>query len=392
MSFKIAYASCDYMHNPSPGWRRLMQHSPNVFISQGDTPYSNGQATQLYGYTTPAFSAATTEAEALDKLRQHWKKPTCDALLLDMASRSAQCYYQPDDHEWADDNWDHTNTNLGGSFTTQALVNTHWDRVNKAITTFMGERWNNPTINSAGNTARPSGSLGSGENPSALLYGIRYFVADYDINGALVRTSIGPSVASTVGAYCRVIFTDCISYRSPEAATDNSGKVMFGAQQEAWFLATVAASSGIPFVLVSSTKKLWRGTGDVGDNSDTFGNYTTERQRILAAMQDTGVRAIWLSGDRHTPTVCETRVASGSIADMIDITACPISGIVNGVGTTYPELIWKSSNRAYGLLTIDSTLNVEIRNSFTGSVMWSATFNSYSNAPVYSAAPLAARL
>lgn len=391
---RIVWASCDDTNAATPGWHRVREHQPHLFISQGDTPYTNAATNNLYGFgTMPAFTASTTEAQALDKLRQLWKKPTADALLLDLAARGAQAIYQPDDHEWADDNWDHTNAALGGSFTTQALVNTHWDRVNKALTTFMGERWNNPAPDAALNTQRPSGALGSGENPSASLYPIRYFVQDYDLLGSLIRTAVGPTVPADAGAAVRVVFLDCISYRSPNAATDNSSKVLLGAQQEAWLLAVLAASAAIPHVLISSTKKLWRGSGGVSDNSDTFGNFTTERQRILSAIQAMGVRPIWLSGDRHTLTVCETRVATGSVCDMIDITACPIGVEVNGVGPTYPELIWKTSVQGYGLVAVDQAgLTAELREANTGSVLWTARFAPYSNAPIYTNSVTAIRL
>lgn len=382
---KIAWASCDDAHAATPGWDLIRQHAPHLFISQGDTPYANAATNNLYGFgTMPAFTAGTTEAEALDKLRQHWKKPTADALLLDIAARNARAVYQPDDHEWADDNWDHTSASLGGSFTTQALVNTHWDRVNRAITTFMGERWHNPPPDASSNTQRPSGALGGGQSPSASLYPIRYFVQDFDLGGAVIQTAVGPTVPSHSRALVRVIFLDCISYRSPNSATDDGGKVLLGSQQEAWLLAVLEASAAIPHVLISSTKKLWRASGGVSDNSDTFGDFTTERQRVLEAVQATGVRPIWISGDRHTLTVCETRVATGGVCDMIDITACPISVAVNGVGSTYPELIWKSSAHGYGLITADANgLTAEIRNALTGSVMWSASFSAGSNEPIY---------
>lgn len=378
MTWSIAWASCDNMGSATPGWLNILAHAPRVFISQGDTPYCNGASSGLYGVpSSPAFTASTTQADALVKYQQFWSKPSAAALL---ANRSAGmlAYYQPDDHEWADDNWDHTNAGLGGSFTTQALINTHWQLCNAALTQFLAASWDNPTPNAAGNTDRPSGALAEAQNPPTTAYPIKYFSLDLDAVGAVTA---GPSLV-------RIIFLDCISYRSPAAATDNSSKRMLGAQQEAWLEARLLEARGVPYVVISSTKKLFRGTGD---NGDTFGDYTTERNRVLSMIGSTGTKPIWLSGDRHTLHVMESRVASGGLCDLVDICACPIGVSVNGV-TGCPEMIWKSDRVGYGLLTVGQTsLRAEIREANSGSVLWRADFAPGSNVPIFDE-PMAYRI
>lgn len=371
MTWQIAWASCDDLQRRTPGWSRIAAHQPKVFISQGDTPYTNGATSvTLYGYAAAAaFSATTTQAQALDKYRQFWAKPTA-ASLLALRSSGMLAYYQPDDHEWADDNWDHSSDSLGASFTTQALINTHWKRCNDAGIEFLAETWDNPVPDAAGNTQRPSNCTAEAQNPPTTDYPIRYFYKDFDEGG--VVTSGRP--------HCRIIFIDCITYRSPQAAVDDASKKMLGDQQEAWLEAVLDDSRMIPFVLISSTKKLYRGSTD---NSDTFGNYTTERDRLLTMINATGVKPIWLSGDRHILHITNHRVADGGLADIIDITACPIGVDVNTVGNDVEGLVWKYGRHGYGLITVGDTLLIELRDAVTGSVIWHATFNPFSNEPVY---------
>ena len=370
--WKLAYASCDTTATRTPGWELIAAHSPRVLIAQGDTPYVNGASNNQYGYVTmPAFTATTTQAEALDKYRQFWAKPTAAALLARRGS-GMLAYYQPDDHEWADDNWDHSNGALGASFTTQALINTHWKRCNDAQAQFFAETWDNPVPDAAGNTDRPSNATAESQNPPTTDYPIKYFVRDFDQLGNVVA---GPS-------HVRVIFLDCISYRSPTAATDNASKRMLGAQQEAWLEDVLTEAATVPYVLISSTKKLFRATsGD--DNGDTFGTYTTERDRVLSMIATTGAKPIWLSGDRHTPHVMESRIASGGLCDLIDVCACPIGVPINGLGQTFPGLSWKAHRVCFGLVTVDDTLTVEIRDALSGSVLWGAQFAPRSNVPIY---------
>ena len=319
----------------------------------------------------------------LDKYRQFWAKPAAAALLARRGSHGMEAYYQPDDHEWGGDNWDHSvtqaNDATGIGAANQAEVNLHWKRGNDAHIEFLAETWDNPTP-AAGNTERPSDALTGGENPPAADYPIKYFYVD--------KTVLG-------GGLVRIIFVDCLSYRSPTAATDNASKVMLGSQQEAWLLARIAECASYQHVIVSSTKLLYN--TQTTFNGDTFGLYTTERQRMLAAIQATGVSVIWLSGDRHTMHVTDTRVSRGGVVDIIDICACPAGVLVNGVGRTFASpgtrLEFVGGKQGFGVLTFSAGgLTAELRSAFSSSVFWSASFAAGSNAPIYAAAPAIRRL
>lgn len=374
---RIAWASCDDFAAQGVGWLRIAESAPDVFISQGDTPYCNGGNNGLWGLTTsPAFSVSTTQADALAKYQQFWAKPGAATLLGRRASAGMLAYYQPDDHEWGGDNWDHTitqaNAQTGIGAATQAQVNSHWKACNDALTQFLALSWDNPTPNAAGNTGRPSQSTADGQNPPTSDYPIKYFVRDFDAQGRLVS---GPD-------HTRIIFLDCISYRSPLSAADDDNKRMLGAQQEAWFAQVISAAARVPFVFVASTKKVFRSQG--ADNGDTFGQYTAERSRLLAAIDASGVKPIWLSGDRHCAHVTESRKSAGAAADLIDICACPIGVEVNGLGQTFGELAWKSHRRVFGLVDVmPDRAVVSVMDALTSSPLWSASFGPGSNYPVY---------
>lgn len=375
MVWKLAWASCDETSGRSIGWRRIYEQNPRVFVSQGDTPYCTGTTPGLFGFgSQPGFDATTTQESALLRYQQYWAKPTLAELMTRRAT-GMLAYWQPDDHEWANDNWDHTAEELGPTFSTQALINNHWNVARAAQDQLMAAEFDNPAP-AAGNTDRPSGALQDGEDPPAINYPIRYFVRDISSNG---NVSSGPT-------HTRIIFLDCISYRSPVTAADDASKRLLGAQQEAWFQEKLAeaVAAGVAFIFVSSTKKLWMSATQ--DNSDTLGAYATERDRLLAMIDATGARPIWLSGDRHTLHVMESRKAAGGVADMIDICACPIGVEVNGVGPL-AQKIWSSPMRGYGLVTVEETAaTVQIRHHASDSVLWQASFAPSSNLPMYPAA------
>jgi hypothetical protein len=378
MAWKLAYASCENMSDPGIGWLQIAREQPRVFISQGDTPYANGSASG-----DPAFSSTTTPAEALVKYQRFWNRPSVVSLMA-LRATGMLAYWQADDHEWANDNWDHTKTQAGSGangFTTQALVNAHWVVGNEAQETLLAERFDHPPYDRAGNSERPSEALTESQNPPTTDYPIKYFVRDFDASGNLAG---GPS-------HCRVIFVDCISYRSPVAATESLSKRMLGAQQEAWLIARLAECAGIvPFVFLASTKKLFRGSSD---NGDTFGDYTTERNRLLTAIDATGVKPVWLSGDRHTLHVSHTTKAGGFLADILDVCACPIGVSINGVSSNLEGLQWASQHRrGYGLLTfMGDRVRIEIKHAADGSRLWACDVLPFSNTPDYSAFEVTAR-
>jgi hypothetical protein len=364
MAFKIAWASCEEFQNNSPGWTRIKELKPQVFITHGDTPYTNGPGT-----------ASTTQEQAKAFYESFWDRLR-PAALMALRSQGMLAFWQPDDHEWTGDNWDHTVTqaNIGNaSFSTQAQVNTHWKRCLDALEEVMAARWDNPAFDRAGNTQRPSNALTESQNPPTTDYPIRYFTRDFNEMGSV---SASPSLA-------RVIFLDGVSYKSPTAASDGAGKHMLGTQQEEFLGDSLsdAVAAQVPYIFISTTKKFFRSTGT--DNNDTMGEYPTARNRVLSLIDATGAKPISLSGDKHVLHVMETRKASGGVADLIDVCACPIGVANNALGTAFPEEIWRSSGTGFGLVTVGERARVEIRSARRGGVMWGADFMPGSNLPVY---------
>lgn len=375
---KLAWFSCDAMQGESAGLYRIVGHDPDVVISHGDTPYTAGSVT-AFGFTTAGFTTATTVATAKDKFNQWWSKPAVVAL----RNCGARLFWQLDDHEWGGDNWDHTiaqaNDKAPIGAVTQADVNNHWWVCVQAAGEVMpGLGIDNPAfgVNVAGD--RPSECTSGGENPPASQYPIRYWYEDYSMAGVLGGSDI------------RVIYTDSMSYRSPTAAAESGAKRFLGVTQEAWLIATIAAAASFQHVIVASSKKLWKTLGGL-DNGDTFGSYTTERDRVLAAVKATGVQVLWISGDRHQPHVMQARESAGAAFNAFNICACPISVDLNNAGRTVAEtgvsVEWIGGAHCYGLLTIDARgIVADVRNARTGSVMWTAAFAPKSGVPVYAPA------
>lgn len=390
MPWKIAQFSCDNTAWRSPGFDRIRAQAPRVLINQGDTPYCNA-AYNLYGIDSAAFTASTTQADAEAKYLQWLSKPEVAALLA-LRSSGMRAIWQPDDHEWADNDWDHTDAELGASFTSQALINQHWARCCAAQDVTMAANWDNPLPNAADNTQRPSGALQESQNPATTAYRITYFVEDYDIDGTLLRQQIGPTAPAATGARVRIIYLDCISYRSPTIEAESASKVMLGTQQMAWLQAALeaAVSAGVAHVLISSTKKVY---GSSADNTDMWWFYQTERTAMLTMIDATGAKPIWLSGDRHRLQVAEQRKSAGALCDLIDICACPIGVTVVALNPASEGLLWHSPRQGYALHTVDASgLRSEVRDAETDSVLWACTFVPGSNVPVYDAGPAAFRL
>lgn len=383
MAWKIALFSCDSTVWRTPGLDRIRQHAPRLLWNQGDAGYGDS-GYNLYGTNSPAFSAATTQAEALAKYLQWLAKPEVAALIA-LRAGGMRHIFKFDDHEQAGDDWDHDylNSRLGVSFTSQALVNAHWANCRAAQDTWMASYADNPQPNSADNTQRPSGALQQGENPATSAYRITYFVEDYDVNGVLLRQQIGPNAPAATGAYVRVIYLDCISYRSPVSATDNASKVMLGPQQMAWLQAGLqaAVAASVPYVFINSTKKVF---GSSGDNSDMWWAYQTERASMLTMIGGTKAKPIWVSGDRHHLQTSRVTVAGGWPCDLTDICACPVGVLSVTINPAGEGLLWSSPRQGYGLLTVsEGNLLAEVRESNTGTVLWSASFAPGSNEPLY---------
>jgi alkaline phosphatase D len=93
----------------------------------------------------------------------------------------------------------------------------------------------------------------------------------------------------------RFIVLDDRRYRDPDTDTDDSGKILLGSTQEAWFHDLLLANRGqLKFIFTSGT---WGFNSATGDN---WGSYQTERTRHTDFFNANNIRnMIWCAGDLH---------------------------------------------------------------------------------------------
>lgn len=372
MAFRLIWLSCDILGAPFVAAPHVVDAAADWVIVQGDTPYM-GQWGNRYGYNTVPVAASNTVQQMVDKHLQHWAKWGWKRLQDARRAGGPKILYQPDDHEWGGDNWDHTlaKANSGNApigATSQAQANQHWHVGVQAVMQMFETHYDNPSPGLAGNGDRPLGALADGNNPPAANYPVRYFIKDLDANGA------------EGGGHTRLVCVDTMSYRSPVGNADGPAKTMLGAVQAQWLIDAVvdAHQAGFRHILVLSPKKLFAAA--TNDNGDTWSAYANERDRILQAFATAGARPVWLSGDRHTPHVLESRSSSQQI---LDICACPVSTSLNGVGAS-PRIVWVGYCQVFGQVDVDdSGALLALRDAATGSPLWSCTVDAGSNMPRY---------
>lgn len=381
MSFTFAWLSCVYPAAPTPALDHARSHDVRFLHLQGDTPYMWLTA-NVHGVNAPAITKTSLAADfELHHLQQrrapHWAEFHEWA-----ATNGRPIYFMPDDHEWSGDNWDHTTTQANVpafniNCANQAEVNFHWWEGMKANLAYMTD--NVPNMDAEAVLGDiPSQAL-IGDTPPASNYPVTYFRVGYDLDGNVVGSN----------PHIEFFIIDCISYRSPLTATDNASKTLLGATQKAWLKARVVASTAT-FKVILSNKKLTRNLG--ADNTDTWGEYTTERNEILAHFDGAGVTAApWLVGDRHVPNVAQLLKANGDSADVLCVCACP-TGVANNAGSkmTYTRShVWigeydsKWAN-VYGLGTVEQgRITLQLRDSVDDSIRWQGYIEAGSNVVQY---------
>ena len=332
--FTAAWFSCFTKGNRARGLQEAIKKGATVFFSQGDAPYCNTSSSN-FGFTASTVDKDTTVAQFITHHDQHHATPDVAAML----AAKTHYYIMPDDHEWGGDNWDHTitqaNTQTSIGAVTQADADAHWDAGRQAVTDAIATYADNPVNSDSGATAdKPSESAeADGAN-----YPVMYFRQGFDING---NTSTAPHI--------EFFNIDCISYRDPIADTDNASKTMLGANQKAWLKAQLLASSATFKVIVSNKKTYATPTND---NTDTWGEYTTERDEMLTYIASNSLTGImWLSGDRHYPHVIKTSISGGDTYDHYCFCACPISIDTNSIGIA-SEVVWDRDAQVVGVLNI----------------------------------------
>ena len=393
MAFTTCVISCEEAKLPLYAAKPILAMNPRLVVDLGDTPYYNTALT-AGGYTGPVLTTSSTVQNIKDRVHAMWSKKGWRELKLARANGLIFSWCGEDDHRWAD-SADHTvaMAESGGGpigtpgTVTQAQVNavaTNWYTAHREL---GNTYWDYPTAESmaANNGDVPSGPGLGGEAMPASAFPIIYHYLDFDRNGALG------------GNHVRGIVPDLITYRSPTTATDNASKTAFGATQKAWFLNAVkdAHDRGFKHIVLISSKKLFARTASGrygnGENSDTWGAYSTERDEVLTELHNYGARIVTMSGDRHTPNVVYRTTADGYAYDALDLCACPVSVENNdtGQGDT-PGQIWLRSAASrrepvFGSLVFndDDTLTMAIRHGISGAVRWSCSVAPRSNTPIY---------
>lgn len=392
MAFNVVMGSCEEATQPFQAAVPMLALNPKLLVMLGDDPYYNIAVTWA-GYTVPRVTTTSTASEIKDRVHAMWAKPGWRELLARRnAGQMLVSWAGGDDHRWAD-SADHTITQAEsgdgpvGTGLTQTQVNA------VAATWYTAHRelgatyWDYPTAAAiaSNNGDMPSAPAAGGVPMTASQFPLIYHYVDFDPNG-----NVG-------GTHARVMVPDLITYRSPITATDNSSKVCLGATQEAWFLAAVrsAWAAGFQHIVIASSKKLYArdSSGRYGnsENTDTWGAYTTERNRIFGALHNEGIRVVHMSGDRHTPNVVRRTVADhGAAFDCLDLCACP-SGVVDNPaqGDTTGQLWLRSAPSRYepvfGSLEFqsDGRLRMAIRDARSGLMRWHCYVAPRSNEPLY---------
>lgn len=167
------------------------------------------------------------------------------------------------------------------------------------------------------------------------------------------------------GALVECFLLDCRAYRSAVAAPDRAGKTMLGAEQRAWLLAGLAASTA-PFCLVFTSVPL-----DFGYDRDHWAGYTTERDAIFDAL---AIRArpgvLFVSADQHWFAAHRHRYG------LREFQVGPLSRGVNALPDSQPAgVITRDAQYNFGVIEIDASPRLTFRAvGATGATFYAESF------------------
>lgn len=336
--------------------RVLKDYNPDVMFYAGDFPYTEEDLTR-WGYTTVDVSASLANNTDVDAYRDHHSQIRAMPYSKQVIANCKQFWYMWDDHETPQDDGandltyyqDYADKNGGLTWSGAATAQNQADAWAAARTASEENMTTNPANTDAG--------------------------IDAD---ALYFSYVMGSVTYVV--------LDCMSYRSPRTATDNSSKVMMGATQEAWAIDKINNAT-TPFVAIC-TKPIYQ----TGGNQDTYHFYQTERDRFYGSLTKTGIIA--LSGDQHVPCYAESTLGGTTIANII---GCPTSQTINApTGAIGSQVLWRwgglssvTANETRAAILIEDPENnewvkVRILSPIKGVDHWHGYLVSGSNEIVYS--------
>lgn len=271
----VAFMSClDRSKSFDNLAQNLVASGANAVVADGDYVYTSAYLSNYNQETAPQITTTSTVAN----YATHWRQ--CKRVAANrIIETQVPWYCMFDDHEFGGDDWDHTvtkaqagglNVAIGG---TQAEVDASWWAARQAAAMYMVGNPDNPDVPAIGD--KPSNA---GAGTPASQYPTTYF-----------RFTVGN---------IEVFVIDCISHRSPLAATDNASKTMLGATQKAWLKAALDSSTAT-FKIIASSKP----TYGAGSNSDDWTVYTTERNELISYISANASgrlrSVVWIAGDAH---------------------------------------------------------------------------------------------
>lgn len=275
----------------------------DLYIALGDFPYA-GTSLNLYGENPTSVTddlAANTAAENYFAHHRQCRK----FLGIKELMRQTPFMYMGDDHEYPFDNAARDLTEYRNSPDI-----TSWS--SGATQQNMDDAF------TAARAAISAYSIGNPVNSDASI----------DADALYARKTLGNDLVE-------IFLLDCMNYRSAVSATDNASKTMLGATQKAWIKARLLASTATYKVLALG-KMFWNG----GPNSDTYVEYSTELNEILAFIDDNNIAGVFaLVGDQHFPSI-----QYKTSPPMLCVVGCPTAQNLNSVGQGVGynnNIIWK---------------------------------------------------
>lgn len=324
----FAWFSCEHRPDPLTIADAILALNPDLVITQGDAPYTNRKWDAWSMSAEPVQFDSVASGSNLRDFNHHYDQMMSNPGWQLLMAGPFDIYSQFDDHEWGGDNWAHNlitaNSRQSINATTQAEVNFHWRQGRTAWQVWVDTYSQNATgtYDISINTEIPSGASNGNGAPVATDYPVTYFRKTYDD--------------------VEYIFIDTISYRDySNDLLRNAPVTMLGAQQKAWLVNRINASTA-KFVVVSSSKTLGtRGT------EDAWRYYIVERNEILGALTRTGV--LWISGDHHWPAVM--RENYGDVSRWTNVNPGPAGSAWSPQGPINDDsgtLIWASAGNPTG--------------------------------------------
>lgn len=148
----------------------------------------------------------------------------------------------------------------------------------------------------------------------------------------------------------RFIMCDTRSFRSSNAATDNSSKTMLGATQKSWLFSELSQAEPVKVITFDCA---WVGAAVAGE--DDWTGFTTERAEIANYITTNNIRAVIIHGDAHCLAADDGTNSAGGIPVFA---AAPLSQTSSIKGGPYSEGTYPLSGALGGTEHLASLVTV----------------------------------